>query len=108
MGGRPNHGVYLRGYPGRLLFIDMIPAAESRAAGPEVAPVSLELYVGEPLADVLGHLFHRDIRTTRHVVVKANSLALQAGQARGWGNLEINSVRGGGHDLQLHAFSPLG
>jgi hypothetical protein len=108
MSGRADHGIDLGGDPGGLFRIDMVSAAESRAAGPEVAALSLELYVIEPLADVLGHPVHRDIRATGHVIVQANGLALQAGQARGWGHLEINSVRGGGHDLHLHGVSPLG
>ena len=61
---------------------------------------------GEPLTDALGHVVHGDIGATSHVVVKSNGLALQAGQARGWGHLEINSVRRRGHDLQFHSVSP--
>src|SRR5262249_57447451 len=54
-----------------------------------------------------GHPLYGDIRPTRHVVVQADGLALQASQTRGWGHLEIYSVRGGGHDLHLHAVFPL-
>jgi hypothetical protein len=38
-----NNGIHLRRNPGRLLGIDMRAAAERRAAGPEVAPIALEL-----------------------------------------------------------------
>jgi hypothetical protein len=105
MGGGADHSVYLCGYPGCLLCVDMVPAAERRAARPEVAPVSLEFYVGEPLAEALGYPFYGDIRAASHVVVQADSLAFQAGQAGGRGNLEINPVRSRGHNLQLHDVS---
>src|SRR5919106_1528290 len=102
-----SHDVHLRGDPGRLVGIDMVPTAERRASGPEVAPVALERDVGVPPAQMFGHPVHGDIRPTGHVVVQADSLALQAGQARGWGHLEIYSIRGGRHDLHLHGVSPL-
>src|SRR5262249_8601106 len=109
MSGGANNGVYLRGDAGRLLGIDMVPAAERRTARPEVAPITLELDVGIAPAEVLGHPLHGDIRPTRYVVVQADGLVLQAGQARGRGYLKIHSVRSGGHNLHLHAiFSPLG
>src|SRR5262249_3661186 len=108
MGRGANNSVDLRGDPGRLLGIDMDPAAERRAAWSEVASIALELDVGVPLAEVLGHPVYSDIRPTRHVVVQADGLAFQAAQAWGWRHLEIHSVRSGGHDLHLHAVSPFG
>jgi hypothetical protein len=56
----------------------MRAAAERRAAGPEIAPVALEPDPRVPLAEVLGHPLHGDISPTRHVVIQAYGLALQA------------------------------
>src|SRR5262249_54573006 len=103
-----DNSVHLRGNPDRLLGINMGPTAERRAAGPEVAPIALELEVGIAPAEVLSHPLHGNICPTRHIVIQADGLALQAAQAWGGGDLEIYSVRGGGHDLHLHAVSPLG
>src|SRR5262249_39808742 len=108
MSGGTDNGIHLRRNPGRLLSIDMGATAERRAARPEVAPIALELDARVPLAKVLGHPLHGNVCPTRHVVIQANTFALQAGQARGGGYLEIYSVCGGGHDLHLHAvFAPL-
>jgi hypothetical protein len=107
MGGRANHGVNLGGDQRRFLVIDMVPAAEGRAAGPDVAAVPLEFYIWEPAADVFGHPVHRDISAAGHIVVKADGLALKASQARGWWDFEIDPVSGRGHYLQLHTISPM-
>src|SRR5262249_56752355 len=108
MGGGADNGIHLLGNPGRLLGIDMGPTAERQTAWPEVAPVALELDVGITPAEVLGRPLHSNICPTRHVVVQADGLAFQAAQARSRGDLKIPSVCNGGHDLHLHAVSPLG
>src|SRR5262249_6148613 len=81
---------------------------ERRTARSDDTPVALELDASVAPAEMLGHPLHGDIRPTRHVVVQADGLALQASQTRGWGHLEIHSVGSGGHDLHLHAVFPHG
>jgi hypothetical protein len=99
MGRGADNGVDLCRDAGRFFGLDMISAAERWSVGPKVAPVALEFDVGIALAEVLGYALYGDIRSACHVVVQADGLALQAGQARGWRGLKINSVCGGRHDL---------
>ena len=85
------------------------PAQEQRASGGETAatpqPPRKQASPSVLSSDLI---VTGNIRTAGHVVIQSDSLTLKAGKARGRRDLEINSVRGGGHDLQLHAYTPLG
>jgi hypothetical protein len=105
MGRGPDHGVYLCRNQRRFIIVDVDAATEYWPALPEGAPKALKLHTGETLGEMMSHSIHRNICSTGHIVVETNRLALKATEAGRWRYLEINSVCGRGHDLQLHANS---